>query len=69
MNRKYRVHSMFEKAGDSIFINAREVMSRLHLTPGRYVIIPSTYEPNVAGSYMVRIFTEKRSKAMYVETS
>jgi len=55
---------MFEKAGDSIFINAREVMSRLHLEPGRYIVVPSTYEPNVAGSFMVRIFTEKRSKAM-----
>ncbi|KAK3699441.1 hypothetical protein QZH41_018607, partial [Actinostola sp. cb2023] len=66
-NRKYRIHTMFDKAGDSIFINAREVMSRLHLTAGRYVVVPSTYEPNVAGSFLLRIYTEKRSGAMFLD--
>lgn len=63
-NRKYRVHTMFEKAGDSIFINAREVVNKLELKKGRYLVIPSTYEPNKAGRYLIRVFTEKSSKAM-----
>ena len=63
-NRKYLVHSMFEKAGDSIFINMREVVNRHQLKVGRYVIIPSTYDPDEAGKFMIRIFTEKSSDAM-----
>lgn len=55
---------MFEKAGDSIFINAREVVNKLELKKGRYLVIPSTYEPDKAGRYLIRVFTEKSSKAM-----
>ena len=55
---------MFDKAGDSIFINAREVVNKFQMKKGRYVVIPSTYEPNKAGSFMLRVFTEKSSKAM-----
>lgn len=58
------MHSMFEKAGDSIFINAREVVNKFELKRGRYVVVPSTYEPNKAGSFLLRVFTEKSSKAM-----
>ena len=63
-NRKYRLHTMFPKAGDSIFINAREVVNKFDLKQGRYVVIPSTYEPQTPGHFMMRIFTEKSSNAM-----
>ena len=63
-NRSYRVHSMFEKAGDSIFINMREVVNRYQLKIGRYVVVPSTYDPHEAGKFMIRIFTEESSDAM-----
>ena len=59
------MHTMFEKAGDSIFINAREVVNKFHLKKGRYVVVPSTYEQNKAGQFLMRIFTEKSSSAMY----
>ena len=65
-NRGYRLHVMMEKAADSIFINMREVVNRFQLKTGRYVVIPSTYEPHVAGNFMLRIFTEKSSNARYV---
>lgn len=52
-----------EKAGSSIFINAREVFAKLELDPGRYVVLPSTFDPNVEGEFMLRIFTEKKAKA------
>ena len=55
---------MFEKAGDSIFINMREVVNRYQLMKGRYVIVPSTYDPNEAGKFMIRIYTEESSDGM-----
>uniref|UniRef100_A0A915CZJ1 Calpain catalytic domain-containing protein n=1 Tax=Ditylenchus dipsaci TaxID=166011 RepID=A0A915CZJ1_9BILA len=39
------------------FINLREVTGRFRVPPGEYVVIPSTYEPNEEGEFMLRIFT------------
>lgn len=42
------------------FLNTREVTTRFHFNPGTYVVIPSTFEPEVTGEYLLRIFTEKK---------
>ncbi|KAI6205383.1 Calpain clp-1 [Aphelenchoides besseyi] len=39
------------------FINLREVTGRFRVPPGEYVIVPSTYEPNEEGDFMLRIYT------------
>ena len=41
------------------FINAREVSGRFKFTPGSYVIIPSTFEPDMEGDYLLRILSEQ----------
>ncbi|XP_021354811.1 calpain-9-like [Mizuhopecten yessoensis] len=37
----------------------REKTKRFELTPGTYVVIPSTFYPNVESQFMLRFFTEK----------
>ena len=46
-------------ARSATFINAREISGRFKLSPGTYVIIPTTFEPNEEGDFILRIFAEK----------
>ncbi|XP_055593662.1 calpain-B-like isoform X2 [Uranotaenia lowii] len=42
----------------STYINLREVTCRIRLDPGTYVIVPSTFDPNVEGEFLIRVFSE-----------
>ncbi|XP_046974274.1 calpain-B-like [Vanessa cardui] len=41
------------------FTNQREVWQRYQLTPGSYLIVPSTFMPNEEGEFLLRVFSEK----------
>ncbi|XP_057695701.1 calpain-3 isoform X2 [Corythoichthys intestinalis] len=43
----------------SYYSSRREVVLRGHLPPGRYVVIPSTAEPNQQGAFLLRVLTER----------
>ncbi|KAK5887544.1 hypothetical protein CesoFtcFv8_016140 [Champsocephalus esox] len=60
LNRKYRMHDILTQqcVQTSTFINARTVFMRCTLEQGRYVLIPTTFEPYTLGDYMIRVFTD-----------
>uniref|UniRef100_A0A8C5BT63 Calpain-3 n=1 Tax=Gadus morhua TaxID=8049 RepID=A0A8C5BT63_GADMO len=43
------------KARCKSYINLREVTQRFRLSPGEYVIVPSTYEPHQEGEFLLRM--------------
>lgn len=68
LNRKYRMHDILTQqcVQTSTYINARTVFMRITLPRGRYIIIPTTFEPYTLGEFMIRVFTDVDSGCRYV---
>ncbi|XP_063848064.1 calpain-9-like isoform X2 [Scylla paramamosain] len=49
----------YEESSSGVYINYREVLARLELAPGSYVIIPATFTPDTPGQFMVRVYSPK----------
>lgn len=41
------------------YINTREITKRFRVEPGNYLIVPSCYDANRKGDFLLRLFTEK----------
>ncbi len=51
-----------QRVGNSgSYVNKREVTKRFRIEPGYYLVIPSTFDYNVEGQFLLRFFTETSS--------
>ena len=46
-------------ARSKAFINLREVSGRFRLPPGNYLIVPSSFQQDQQGDFILRVFTEQ----------
>ena len=61
MEKEFFLYNSSTARSDN-FVNARENVGRHKLKPGHYVIVPSTFEPNEEGDFLLRLFSEKPAK-------
>ena len=40
------------------YVQARSILSRLSLKRGRYLLVPSTFEPGQEGQFLLRVYTQ-----------
>ncbi|CAF4541343.1 unnamed protein product, partial [Rotaria sp. Silwood2] len=66
-NLKFQSYQL-ERIGDSgNYINKRQVVKRFTVTPGDYIIIPSTFYPDEEGEFLLRVFTENKANGEALE--
>ncbi|XP_043536953.1 calpain-9 [Chiloscyllium plagiosum] len=58
----FRFHA--SKAKSKTYINIRENSERFKLPPGDYVIVPTTFQPEEEADFLIRLFTEKKTKTL-----
>ena len=71
-NRKHRLHSMMTqsdlRSGASDYIKSSHVFMRKSLRAGRYLVVPSTFQPGQDGKFLLRLFSESSSGLTSLQT-
>ncbi|XP_014881732.1 calpain-9-like, partial [Poecilia latipinna] len=63
----FRYHP--SKARSRTYINMREVSERFTLPPGKYLLVPTTFQPHHEADFVIRIFSEKKAEAIEMGTN
>ncbi|XP_004627009.1 calpain-8 [Octodon degus] len=59
-------HGHQPAARSGAYVNLWEVWGRVQLPPGEYLLVPSTFEPFKDGDFCLRVFSEKKARALEV---
>ncbi|KAG9274306.1 calpain-5-like [Astyanax mexicanus] len=62
VNRSCRVQCFSEQAASSVYMDSRSVTLRASLSPGRYALLPTTFQPGSTGRFLIRLFSHTRIK-------
>ncbi|XP_053485140.1 calpain-5-like [Ictalurus furcatus] len=62
VNRVSRVQCFSEQAASSVYMDSRSITLRVILDPGRYALIPTTFQPGVPGRFLLRLFSHTHVK-------
>ncbi|KAL2079808.1 hypothetical protein ACEWY4_025552 [Coilia grayii] len=57
VNRMSRVQCIGEQAASSVYMDSRSVALRVTLGPGRYALLPTTFQPGTTGRFLLRLFS------------
>ncbi|XP_053199328.1 calpain-5-like isoform X2 [Scomber japonicus] len=57
VNRCSRVQCVVKQTASSVYMDSRSVTLRGTLTPGRYVMLPTTFLPGAIGRFLIRLFS------------
>ncbi|XP_076828489.1 calpain-5 [Brachyhypopomus gauderio] len=67
VNRRCRVQCFSEQAASSVYMNSRSVTLRVALAPGRYAVVPTTFQPGATGRFLLRLFSHTNMKLWEVK--
>ena len=59
-NRTCRVHTVMETVARSDYVKSRSIILHQDCHRGRYVLLPTTFEPGRSGEFLVRFFATCR---------
>ncbi|OWF56833.1 calpain-A-like isoform X3 [Mizuhopecten yessoensis] len=51
------------------FIDSRQIITRMTMSPGEYVVVPCTYDPNELGSFFLRFFFENKNAVANIDAT
>ncbi|XP_048885837.1 calpain-5-like isoform X1 [Brienomyrus brachyistius] len=57
VNRETRVRCLGEQAASSVYMDSRSVALRVTLGPGRYALLPTTFQPGATGRFLLRVMS------------
>lgn len=67
LNRRYRIHEMShqERLTSTVYRDSRSIFVRHGpVKKGRYVVVPSTFDPNMDASFLLRVYTSTANNFM-----
>ena len=62
-NRRYRLHYIPQHVSAITHTNRVSILGRVALKPGRYAVVPSTFEPGYQRAFFIRMYTEHANRA------